>query len=144
VFDAVAPALETMTGKLMYLGDDPKRAAQVKLLGNHFIVLLNATLGDTVLLARSMGLSSDAVTNLFEFFNPGSMAPARLKRILEADYDNPTWTLRMARKDVRLMQEAAGSVGLPTISAVGAEMDKLIAEGHGDEDYSVLSKRAVT
>ena len=35
------------------------------------------------------------------------MAPARLKRILAADYDNPSWELQMARKDARLMMEEA-------------------------------------
>jgi hypothetical protein len=44
----------------------------------------------------------------------------------------------MARKDVRLMIETADSVPLAALPGIAARMDALIAEGHGDEDASVL------
>src|SRR4029453_13831628 len=49
---------------------------------------------------------------LFEHFNPGVAVPARFRRILEADFDHPTWELAMARKDARLMQAEADAGGI--------------------------------
>jgi hypothetical protein len=46
----------------------------------------------------------------------------------------------MARKDARLMQEAAGSQPLIVLPAVAAAMDRAIARGDGKLDYAVFTK----
>jgi 3-hydroxyisobutyrate dehydrogenase-like beta-hydroxyacid dehydrogenase len=50
----------------------------------------------------------------------------------------PSFELTMARKDVRLMLETAGSRPLAALTAIASRMDALIAEGHGSEDLAVL------
>ena len=52
----------------------------------------------------------------------------------------------MARKDARLMQEAAAAAGVQLIALPGiaARMDAAIAEGHGSDDWTVIAKPAVT
>ncbi len=144
-FDAFEPHLASMTGKLVYLGADPARAAAIKLLGNHFLVVMGAGLIDTLALAKSMGVPQDEVANLFEFFNPGTMIPARLARIRAADYDNPSWNLAMARKDVRLMTEAAKSGGatLDALPGIAAAMDAWVAKGHAADDWTVIGTDAL-
>jgi 3-hydroxyisobutyrate dehydrogenase-like beta-hydroxyacid dehydrogenase len=62
---------------------------------------------------------------------------ARGKTMLAGDL-TPNFELAMARKDVRLMIETADSVPLAALPGIAARMDALIAEGHGDEDASVL------
>ncbi|MEO8619683.1 MAG: NAD(P)-dependent oxidoreductase [bacterium] len=140
-FDALAPHLEKMTGKLVYLGPDPARAAGMKLLGNHFLIVMGTALMDTLALAKALEIPQDEVAHLFEFFNPGTMIPARLARIRAADYANPSWNLAMARKDVRLMTEAAQShdVILDALPAIAKSMDEWIAKGHAAEDWTVIS-----
>ena len=49
----------------------------------------------------------------------------------------------MARKDVRLMMETAGTRPLAALPAIAARMDELIAEGHGADDLAVMGKKAV-
>lgn len=144
-FDALAPHLERMTGKLVYLGEDPSRAAAVKLLGNHFLVLMTTGLIDTLMLAKGLGVPREEVSNLFSFFNPGPMIPARLGRIMEGDFAHPSWNLAMARKDVRLMLEGAerGGVTLSALPAIARNMDQWLAEGHGDEDWTVTASPAL-
>jgi 3-hydroxyisobutyrate dehydrogenase len=144
-FDALAPRLETMTGKLVYVGSDPARASQVKLLGNHFIIAVTAGLMDTLALAKAMGVPQDQVTELLTFFNPGAMADVRLARVRAADYSNPSWNLGMARKDVRLMQEAAASTATPLVimPGVAARMDEEIAAGHVSEDWTIIASRVL-
>lgn len=144
-FDALAPQLQSMTGKLVYVGSDPMRAAQVKLLGNHLIIAVTAGLMDTLALAKAMGVPQDQVTELLTFFNPGAMAEVRLARVRAADYANPSWNLGMARKDVRLMQEAAASTKTPLVvlPGVATRMDEELAAGHVAEDWTIIASRVL-
>ena len=144
-FDALAPHLGTMTGKLVYVGADPTRASQVKLLGNHFIIAVTAGLMDTLALAKAMGVAQDQVTEMLTFFNPGAMADVRLARVRAGDYSNPSWNLGMARKDVRLMQEAAASAATPLVilPGVAARMDEEIAKGHVADDWTIIASRVL-
>jgi 3-hydroxyisobutyrate dehydrogenase len=136
------PTLSAMTGKLLNLGTEPGRAAGIKLLGNSFLLFLTAGLSDTLALAKSMSIPSSDLVALFDEWNPGAFVPARLKRILDADYDNPSWELNMARKDARLMMEEAdkGNARLATIPTIAAEMDRWIAQGQAHKDWTVITK----
>ena len=144
-FDALAPQLGQMTGRLVYLGPDPARAAGIKLLGNHFLIVMGAALIDTLALAKALEIPQDEVATLFEFFNPGAMVPARLARIRAADHANPSWNLAMARKDVRLMTDAADARGvtLDALPGIARTMDSWIATGHADDDWTVISTDAL-
>jgi 3-hydroxyisobutyrate dehydrogenase len=136
------PALAKMTGKVLNFGPEPGRAAGIKLLGNGFLMFLTAGFSDVLALAKSMDIPSADLVTLMEAWNPGAMAPARLKRMLAADYDNPSWELQMARKDARLMIEAAESADrqLATLPAIAAEMDRHIAQGQGNKDWTVMAQ----
>ena len=144
-FDALARHLEVMTGKLVYVGDDPSRAAAMKLLGNHFIIAVTSGLMDTLALAKAMHVPQDQVTELLSFFNPGAMAEVRLARVRAADYSNPSWNLGMARKDVRLMEAEAAAGGMPMVllPGVAARMDEEIALGHVADDWTVIASRVL-
>jgi 3-hydroxyisobutyrate dehydrogenase len=137
----VEPALAAMTGKLLNLGTENNRAAGVKLLGNSFLLFLTAGLSDTLALAQAMNIPPSELCALFDQWNPGAMVPARLKRILAADFGNPSWELKMARKDSRLMMEEAAHAKkhLATIPAIAAEMDRWIDKGHGNNDWTVIA-----
>lgn len=139
------PALSRMTGKVLDFGPEPGRAAGIKLIGNGFLMFLTAGFSDTLALAKSMDVPAEDFLALFDDWNPGAMAPARLKRMLAADYDNPSWQLGMARKDARLMMEAAEAAGktLATLPAIAAEMDRHIADGQGSKDWTVMGREHV-
>jgi 3-hydroxyisobutyrate dehydrogenase len=79
---------------------------------------------------------------LFDLFNPAAFVPARVQRILAAAHDQPSWTLEMARKDARLMEEAAagGGVALALLPALAAAMDRSLAEGLGAKDWMVIAR----
>lgn len=136
------PALSAMTGKLLNFGEEVNRAAAVKLLGNSFLLFLTTGWTDLLGLAKAMHVPTSDITTLFSEWNPGAAAPARLKRILAADFDNPSWELKMARKDTRLMMEEAEKAGqhLAAIPAIAKEMDKWIDKGMGEKDWTVIAK----
>ena len=144
-FDQLAPALGAMTGKLLYLGEDPARAAAFKLCGNLFLMFFTTGVIEMLSFARAIGVAPEEAATLFDSFNPGTTLPARLKRVLGGDYASPSWELAMARKDARLMLEevARHQHELPILPAIAAEMDRWIARGHGHDDWTVMASDAV-
>lgn len=135
------PELSKMTGKLINFGMEEGRAAGIKLAGNLFLLAFTSGLSDMLSLARAMGIPPEDLRKLFDSWNPGAMAPARLKRITEGNFTQPSWELNMARKDAGLMMTAAEQGGghLAVIPAVAAEMDRWIARGHGHDDWTVIA-----
>ena len=144
-FDALAAELSKMTGKLVWLGDQPERAAGMKLLGNLFLMCFTTGLAEMLALAKALDIPAGDAASLFDTFNPGLTIGARLQRMLAADFSHPSWELSMARKDARLMLEEAerAEVPLAVLPAIAREMDRFIARGHGGDDWVVLAKDAL-
>ncbi len=136
--DAITPLLEPMTGKLIYLGPQPERAASFKLFGNLTLIGLAGVLGDVCRLADAVGIPPAEAVGLFAAFNPGAMLPARAAKIASGPYEQVSFEVAMARKDVRLMVEEAArhGVDLAVMPAVAALQDAAIARGEGALDTS--------
>jgi 3-hydroxyisobutyrate dehydrogenase len=141
-FDRLSPELSKMTGKLLYMGPQPERAASFKLLGNEFLMFVTAGLADFFTLAKALGIEAKDASALFDSFNPGMLVPMRVQRILAANFGDPSWELQMARKDARLMMEAAAAAGSPlsVLPSIAALMDRFIAEGHAREDWTIIAR----
>ncbi len=142
VIKKLEPVLAGMTGKLINFGIDVSRAAGIKLMGNAFLMFLTSGLSDTLALAKSMNIPASDLELLFSHWNPGAMVPARLKRILAADFENPSWELSMARKDIRLMIQEADLANkqLAILPNIAEEMDRWIAKGLANNDWTVIAK----
>ena len=145
VIEKYTPALSAMTGKLINFGAEEGKAAGLKLSGNLFLLSLTAGLADSLALAKVHGIQPSELLTLFNNWNPGAMVPARLKKITEAKFNNPSWELNMARKDAGLMLSAANEAAttLGIIPAIATVMDKWIANGHGTDGWSVIAKDSV-
>lgn len=144
--ESLRPVLEKMTGKLVYLGPEPERAASFKLLGNLFLMFLTAGVAEVLTLAKALGIEPAAAVALFDAFNPGAMVPARAQRMAGGDFSTPSWELSMARKDARLMIEEGerSNVPLSMLPAIAATMDRYIERGHAHDDWTVIAKDALT
>jgi len=142
IIEKLEPNLSKMTGKLLNFGAEEGKAAGLKLTGNLFLLSLTAGLSDALALAKAHGIDAQEVLTLFRDWNPGAMAPARLQKITEGTFNEPSWELNMARKDAGLMMSAAKEAGttLAVIPAVAELMDQWIAKGHGSDDWSVIAK----
>jgi 3-hydroxyisobutyrate dehydrogenase len=145
VVDPLRPVLAPMTGKLVDLGERPDAAAAFKLLGNLFLICMTTGLAEMLALAKALDVPAGQAAALFEQFNPGMTIASRIKRMVDASFADPSWELTMARKDARLMMEAASAAGVPlaVLPAIAARMDAVIAEGHGEDDWTVIAKDAV-
>ena len=145
-FEALRAELEEMTGKLVYLGPEPERAASFKLLGNLFLMFMTAGVAEMLTLGKALGLRPEDAAKLLDVFNPVVTLKPRVARILAADFENPSWELSMARKDARLMLEESERSGVPLqfMPAIAASMDKFIARGHAHDDWTVIAKDALS
>lgn len=140
--EALLPHLQQMTGKVLYLGVAPERAAAFKLFGNLVILGLLGVLGDVARLAQALGIPAAEANTLFEHFNPGAAMVARAARIDKGPYLPASFETTMARKDVRLMLEEAGrgGVDLLLMPAVAAMLDAAIARGEGALDCGAAAR----
>lgn len=145
VIKKLEPELSKMTGKLINFGAEEGKAAGIKLTGNLFLLCLTAGLSEALALAKAHGIGADELLNLFNSWNPGATVPARLQKITEGKFNEPSWELNMARKDAGLMMNAAKEAGttLAIIPAIATVMDQWIAKGHGNDDWSVIAKDSI-
>jgi 3-hydroxyisobutyrate dehydrogenase len=146
LINRLEPLLSKMTGKLINFGTEEGKAAAIKLMGNLFLLTLTAGISDTLAFAKGLSISNADISTLFDAWNPGAAMPARLKRIATGKFDEPSWELSMARKDAGLMMDAAkqSNAKLAIIPTIAAEMDKWIAKGFGNYDWSVIAKDSVS
>lgn len=144
-YDAVADALAKMTGKVVYLGEAPDRAATFKLMGNAFLMALTGGLTDVLTIAKAKGVAPADAIAIFDWFNPGATISARAKRMLDAPKSAASWELAMARKDARIIMEVAAHAELPLVlvPGVAAAMDRFIATGHAKSDWTIIAKDVV-
>ncbi|CAN5478393.1 NAD(P)-dependent oxidoreductase [soil metagenome] len=142
VIEKYESELSKMTGKLLNFGTEEGKAAGIKLSGNLFLLSLTAGLADALALAKVHGIQPADLLTLFNNWNPGATVAARLKKISEAKFNEPSWELNMARKDAGLMLSAAEDAGtnLAIIPAIANVMDAWIAKDHGNDDWSVIAK----
>jgi 3-hydroxyisobutyrate dehydrogenase len=143
--EQLRPALAPMTGKLVDLGERPDAAAAFKLLGNLFLLCMTTGLAEMLALAKALHVAPADAASLFGHFNPGTTIGPRIKKMTDAAFEPPSWELAMARKDARLMIDAASEAGIPlaVLPAIAARMDAVIAQGHGEKDWTVIAKDVV-
>ncbi len=138
VFERARPALEPMTGKVLFLGERRDLAAANKLFANAMIIANTAGLADVFAMAKGLGIAAPDARAIFDTFNPAVVVGYRGGAMAKGDY-TPSFELTMARKDVRLMLETAGDAPLAVLPAVASRMDALVARGLGGDDMGVLA-----
>jgi 3-hydroxyisobutyrate dehydrogenase len=142
VVNKLEPVLAPMTGKLLNFGEETGKAAAMKLVGNSFLICLTAGITDMLAVGKALGVNGDDILTLLADWNPGAGVTNRLKRILSAPYDDPSWELNMARKDAGIFIDSTAKAGthLNVIPVVAQVMDEWIAKGFGNKDWTVISK----
>jgi 3-hydroxyisobutyrate dehydrogenase len=141
LFDAVKGELARMATKLEYAGERGDLAAVYKLCGNAFIIGINALVADVFSVASAAHVPPEDALRVVQLFDPSATITGRGRNMIAKSYA-PSFELEMARKDVRLMIETAGSKPLAVLPNVAKRMDELIADGHGAEDLAVMGINA--
>jgi len=138
MFDTIRPGLEQMTGEVWYFGERGDLAAAYKIFGNSMIFAITAGIADVLAMAKHVGIAPADAAALFGKFRIGGIIPMRAEKMAQGDL-SATFELTMARKDIRLMIEAAGGEPLTVLPAIAARMDEAIAAGHGKDDMGAIA-----
>ena len=105
---------------------------------NSWLVILVEGLAETIALAEAIGVDPERFLETIAG-GPTGPAYAQLKgKMMIARKFDPAFSLALARKDARLVLEAAERHGFDAalVEVVGRKMDEAIAAGHGDEDMA--------
>jgi 3-hydroxyisobutyrate dehydrogenase-like beta-hydroxyacid dehydrogenase len=138
VFRDVAGDLKNMTGEVWYLGERPELAASYKIFGNSMLFVVAAGIADVFAMAKGIGIAPADALEVFSKFNAAGVIPARGRKMARGDF-SATFELTMARKDIRLMIEAAGDRPLAVLKSIASRMDDAIAKGHGQDDLGAIA-----
>ena len=140
--DRLAPVLSRLGRDVRLVGEVGKAAA-LKLALNQLIGSLTAAFATSLAFVRASGVPTDL---FLEVLRPSALfAPTfdkKLGRMLEAEYSNPTFPLRLLGKDLRLFEMAAREAGLEpaVVEAVLRTVQAAEARGHAEDDYSALAE----
>jgi 3-hydroxyisobutyrate dehydrogenase len=137
-FDAVRVALQGMTGEVWYLGERPDLASAYKLFGNCMLFAISGGLADVIAMARANAIDPLEALSVFTKFQAGNIIQARGPRMARGDVTPASFAVAMARKDVRLMMEAAKGQPLVALPCVAKRMDEVIKAGGGEHDLASL------
>jgi 3-hydroxyisobutyrate dehydrogenase len=149
VLGSLAPAV---SGELTVLaaGSDEALAAcqgvfdvvgsRMKLVLNFWVLGQTTVMGEVVAVAEALGVGAASFLDLIEGgFTDAPYARLRARRMLEEDFE-PMFSLVLGHKDVVLALEAGTAEGLQldVAAAVAREMERAIAQGHGDDDIGAV------
>jgi 3-hydroxyisobutyrate dehydrogenase-like beta-hydroxyacid dehydrogenase len=142
VFESLRDALATMTGDVWYLGEQGDLAAAYKIFGNSMLFVIAAGVSDVFAMAKGLGIAPADALAVFSKFQPGGLITSRGKKMARGDF-SATFEMTMARKDLRLMIEAAGAHPMVVLPAIAEAMDRAIANGHGQDDLGAIAAEVV-
>jgi 3-hydroxyisobutyrate dehydrogenase len=141
--DRVKPVLEAIARKTHWLGE-AGAGTRAKLVVNCWLAGLVGVLGETVALSEALGTDPRTFLDIVKG-GPLDSPYAQLKgrTMIERTYP-PSFSLRLAHKDVRLIVEAARPAGLPLpiVSAVEQAFARAEEQGHGQEDMAAVAEAA--
>jgi 3-hydroxyisobutyrate dehydrogenase len=93
-------------------------------------------------MAKGLGIAPADALAVFSKFQPGGLIKSRGEKMARGDF-SASFELTMARKDMRLMIEAADAQPMVVLPAIAEAMDRAIANGHGRDDLGAIAADVV-
>jgi 3-hydroxyisobutyrate dehydrogenase-like beta-hydroxyacid dehydrogenase len=135
-FDSHRPLLEAIGANVFHLGD-VGAGCTAKLANNLIALGVSHLLNESLVMGVKAGI--DAQT-LYEVMNVASASRfvQGVPRLLERHFDEPTFTLALAAKDVGLAVALGREHGVPMPASAAIEQTLLaaVASGHGERASS--------
>jgi len=133
----VKPVLEAIGRRTMWLGE-VGAGTRAKLAMNAWVTGVVALLAETITLSEGLDLDPRQFLDLLRG-GPSDSPYAQLKgkAMIEGQLA-PSFSLRLAHKDLRLIIEAGREAGasLPVLAAIEEKFDRAERQGRGDEDLA--------
>ena len=139
--DAARPVFSVLGRDVVHLGPIGS-GALMKLVNNFVCGVQAASFAEALSMIDAGGLDRAKAISILTGGAPGSGIVKRVaERIAGNDY-TPNFALRWMAKDLgyAVKEASAEGISLQTAAAALAVFRQAIAEGHGDEDFSAISK----
>lgn len=139
--DAAMPVFSVLGHQTNHLGPVGS-GALMKLINNFICGVQAASLAEGLALIRVGGLDRDKALSILTSGAPGSGIVKRVaSRVTAGDFD-PNFALRWMAKDLSyaIAEGSDRKIPLQTAAAALSVFQKAIEDGHGDEDFSAVSK----
>jgi 3-hydroxyisobutyrate dehydrogenase len=138
--DAIArarPIFDAVAARVIELGEAGE-GQRLKLVSNAWVVAITEATAETFAFAEALGVDPRKFLEAIEG-GPLDVAYARTKGelMLRREFP-PSFPLRLALKDVRLVREAASQAGIdiPLAGVIARQFERAAEDGHGDEDLA--------
>jgi 3-hydroxyisobutyrate dehydrogenase len=138
--DAIArarPIFDAVGSKVIQLGEVGE-GQRLKLVANTWVVAITEATAETFAFAEALGVDPRKFLETIEG-GPLDVGYARVKGelILKREFP-PSFPLRLALKDARLVRDAARQAGVdvPLADVIVRQFERAVEDGHGDEDLA--------
>ena len=139
--DAARPVLSVLGRDVVHLGPTGS-GALMKLINNFLCGVQAASFAEALSLIDAGKLDRVRAVSILTAGAPGSGILKRMAERVAANDFNPNFALRWMAKDLAYAINAASGNGLSLQTGSGAlsVFQNAIADGHGDEDFSAVTK----
>lgn len=143
--DAARPVLSVLGRDVVYLGPTGS-GSLMKLINNFVCGVQAASFAEGLSMIDAGGLDRGKAVSVLTGGAPGSGIVKRVAERVAANDFTPNFALRWMAKDLRyaLGDAAAKGIHLQTATGALAVFQQALAEGHGDEDFSAVSKSSAS
>jgi 3-hydroxyisobutyrate dehydrogenase len=138
--ERVQPSFDAMGSKTIWVGAELGLGSKLKLACNAWIASLAAAVGQSLALAKGLGLDQQLVLDAFDGAAAGSpYLQAKGSAIIESSFA-PQFSVDGVRKDTGLIRAAIVASGLSTVLVDGVRgaFDAASEAGHGGEDMAAV------
>ncbi len=139
--EAARPVFSVLGRDVIHLGP-VSSGALMKLVNNFVCGVQAASFAEAVSLIHAGGLDVTKAISILTGGAPGSGILKRMAERMAANDFAPNFALRWMAKDLRYALDGASGKGvsLQTANAALSVFQRSIVEGHGDEDFSAVTK----
>ncbi|MBT2502801.1 NAD(P)-dependent oxidoreductase [Curtobacterium sp. ISL-83] len=138
--DRIRPVLDAIGVKTVHAGDRVGDGTALKLAANAWIASLTAATGQSLAIARALGLDPDLFLDAIEGSASDSAYAHAKGAVMIAGEFPAQFALDGLRKDIGLITQAAGAAGVSTtlLDALGRVYADASAAGHGGDDIAAV------
>lgn len=139
VLQQITPVLQTISRKVVHMG--PVGSGQATKAVNQIMCAgINQAVTEALAFGQHQGLDMDKVVDVVSSGAAGNWFVEHRGRNMTRGVFEPGFRLALHHKDLKICQAmlAADHVELPMVELTLAQYERLMAEGHGDEDISAL------
>ena len=139
VLARIMPVLESISRKVVHMG--PVGSGQATKAVNQIMCAgINQAVTESLAFGQHQGLDMDKVVDVVSSGAAGNWFVEHRGRSMTAGSFDPGFRVALHHKDLKICQAmmAADDVQLPMVEMTLVHYERLMADGHGDEDISAL------